>query len=603
MNAIVKTAKALFIVFSGLVSLLSFGQNSTIQVLTDLGTRYDYAYSIALQPDGKVLVAGDAWGNPCIIRFDTTGMLDNSFGSGGKVIETWDCGSNPADGEIEIQNNGKIVLGTRYHNGANTDFLMARYHDDGSPDASFGENGKVITPIGGHHDWCNAIAIQSDGKILAGGSTDTSPEGDSRHDFALVRYHADGSRDASFGNNGIVITHIGLSYNVAYSLAIQHDGKIIMAGEANDSIFSDFAVVRYHSDGSLDNSFGDQGIVRTALSESYDFAKSVVVQDDEKILVAGSAQNGLSNYNCALVRYNTDGLPDETFGTNGVVISDISNEMGNAVALQPDHKIVLAGLFTNTTIWDFAVFRYHPDGALDNSFGTNGLLTASFGRGDSEGNALAIGADGEILLAGSFNHGSPDYFDFALLRLFSSLSGPSLSAPTLISPADGATGQSTSLEMTWSSVPGAISYNIQISASPQFDPVLISHIGWSSNSLISSGLNSNTSYYWRVSGTGSNASSEWSDTWAFATGETTGIDDMGAERIKVYPLPLTHKLFVDGIDGEMTTVSIYSIEGRIIKQVEGVGIKEIDFTDIPNGIYLLGIFNFQISYTRKIVKQ
>ncbi len=204
MNLNYNITKVVLIVSTGLLSLPSFGQTSTIQLLTDLGSRYDYAYSLAIQSDGKVLVAGDAWGKPCIIRFDTTGILDNSFGSGGKVFASWDCGSNPADGEIAIQNDGKILLGTRYHNGSNTDFIVARYQEDGSPDTTFGENGQVISQIGSHHDWCNTIAIQSDGKILAGGSTDTSLDGESRHDFALVRYNSDGTRDNSFGNNGIV---------------------------------------------------------------------------------------------------------------------------------------------------------------------------------------------------------------------------------------------------------------------------------------------------------------------------------------------------------------------------------------------------------------
>ncbi len=107
------------------------------------------------------------------------------------------------------------------------------------------------------------------------------------------------------------------------TMAIQQDGKIVLAGEARDTLFTDFALARYHSDGSPDFSFGTEGVVLTALSETYDHARSVVLQADEKILVAGSAQNGLSNENIALVRYDTTGLLDGTFGTDGVVITDI----------------------------------------------------------------------------------------------------------------------------------------------------------------------------------------------------------------------------------------------------------------------------------------
>jgi uncharacterized delta-60 repeat protein len=345
------------IIYINLSSLLSFGQTNTVKVLSDLGTHYDFAYTIAIQDDGKVVVAGDADGKPCMIRYDTTGLLDNTFSSGGKVFASWNCGSSPADNEIKIQPDGKIVLGSRYFNGSNDDFIVARYNADGTPDISFGEYGKVIIQIGNHDDWCNSIAIQSDGKILAGGSTDIGSPGDFNHDFALLRCNSDGTIDNSFGNNGIVITHIGLKYNVAYSMAIQQNGKIILAGEANDSIFSDFAIARYNPDGSLDNSFGNSGVVRIALSETYDYAKSVALQSDGKIVVAGSAQNGLSNENCALVRFDTVGSFDATFGTNGIMITDISNEMGNSVAIQPDDKIVLAGSYTNTTIWSIIDIR------------------------------------------------------------------------------------------------------------------------------------------------------------------------------------------------------------------------------------------------------
>ena len=579
----------------------AYGQSDMIKVMTDLGTRYDYAYSIAIQSDGKVLVSGDAWGTPSIIRFDTTGFLDQSFGSGGKVFTSWDSGSNPSDGEIKIQSDGKIVLGTRYHNGDNADFVVARFHEDGSPDLSFGDQGRVISPLGSGHDWCNTLAIQADGKILAAGSSDSSPQGDESFDFAMIRYHSDGTIDHSFGDSGIVTTHIGLKYNIAYSMVIQEDDKIILAGEANDSLFSDFALVRYLSDGSMDSVFGKNGIVRTMLSETDDIAKSVLVQADGKILAAGSAQDGFSNQNCALVRYNQDGSLDDAFGSNGIAITDISNEMGNSVALQSDNKIVLAGLFTNTTIWKFALWRYHMNGAPDESFGSTGMITASFSEGDSEGQALAIGEDGEILVAGSCKYDGVRFFDFALLRLFSNLA--QIQGPSLLYPVNEAKGQPTSPTMIWSAVPGASSYNIQISTSPDFSSDLVSATGLPHISFTVNGLTPGRTYFWRVSSNGVEGTGGWSEIWHFSVDEASGLKVGGTKSIKVYPIPVDDKLYIEGIEDAMTTVTLLSLDGKSVIQKRGVGINTLDLHSIPNGIYLLRILKSGDSFTSKIIKQ
>jgi uncharacterized delta-60 repeat protein len=601
MKAQVRIYRTMFIVLVNMFLHDTIGQTNTFKVLTDLGSRGDYAYSIAIQGDGKVVVAGDAGGTPCMVRFDTTGYLDYTFGSEGKVFASWNCGSNPADNEIKIQTDGKIVIGTRISNGADEDFIVARYHVDGTPDMSFGENGRVISPIGSYDDWCNSIAIQPDGKILAGGSTAIPPAGEFMYDFALMRYNSDGTIDHSFGNDGIVTTHIGSSYNIAYSIVIQENGKIVLAGEARDSDFSDFAVARYNPDGSLDNSFGNGGVVRTALSETYDYAKSVILQADQKILVAGSAQSSLYNLNCALVRYDTTGMLDSTFGTNGVVITDIDNETGNSVAILPDNKIILGGSYTNSTVWSFAAFRYNADGSPDQTFGTSGMITASFGNGDSEGNAVAIGDDGEILIAGSFNHGSPDYFDFALLRLFSNLLPDAV--PRLLSPPNGSSEESVNLAFTWNSVLDASGYHLQVSTSPDFDTTAIDETGILTTFQDAYGLSNNTTYYWRVSATVAEIERAWSETWNFSTAENTiDIHGIKTEKIKLVPIPARDKILIHGIENEMTTISIQSVDGKLMKQLHGSGIKEIDLRDLRNGIYILSISNSRIDCTKRILK-
>jgi uncharacterized delta-60 repeat protein len=194
------------------------GQKNTIKIIADLDTHHDFASSIAIQKDNKVVVAGDAWGRPCMIRFDTTGNLDFTFGQEGKVFAAWDCGCNPCKTAIKFQEDGKIVLGTRFHNGLDTDFIIARFYPDGTPDLTFGENGAVVPQIGPSDDWCNCIDVQQDGKILAGGASETAPGADDDCRFGLARYNQDGTMDASFGDNGIVTTRIGQKYSFAHSV-------------------------------------------------------------------------------------------------------------------------------------------------------------------------------------------------------------------------------------------------------------------------------------------------------------------------------------------------------------------------------------------------
>lgn len=417
------TFRLSLIMVTSLLPILIFGQTNTFKIITNMGSNYDFAHSIAIQPDGKVIVAGDSYGIPCMIRFDNEGALDPSFGNEGRVFTSWNGGSNPVINDITVLSDGRIILGSSYYNGNNRDFILACFNPDGSIDDSFGNNGTTFTPIGNFEDICFAIAMQPDGKLLAAGGSNKSL-GAFDYNFALVRYNPDGTIDNSFGNSGVAITEIGLCNSIAYSIAVQQDGRILLAGEAQDSLFAfnDFAVVRYNEDGSLDNTFGTDGKLRISLSETYDYAKSIVLQEDGKIVITGYTQNGLHNYDFALLRLNSDGSFDDTFGNNGIIITDIGNDFANSIAIQQDGKIVLAGSTTTGTLYDFATLRYNQDGSLDETFGENGAIITSFGAGDDEGSSVVIRNNGEILIAGMVNT-QPGSFDsdFALLRLFSDL--------------------------------------------------------------------------------------------------------------------------------------------------------------------------------------
>jgi len=367
-------------------------------VTTDFSGDYDYGRSVTVQSDGKILVAGDTNDNFGLVRYNTDGSLDNSFGNNGKVnTENFDDAMS-----VTVQSDGKILVA-----GVSLDdFGLVRYNTDGSLDNSFDNDGKVNTNFSGYDDYANSVTIQSDGKILVAGLTFNSVSGYSN--FGLVRYNTDGSLDNSFDNDGKVNTDFAGFPDSGNSVTVQSDGKILVAGDTglttNDNGY-DFGLVRYNTDGSLDNSFDNDGKVTTDFSGYQDFGKSVTVQSDGKILVAGDIGNDSDYSNFGLVRYNTDGSLDNSFGTGGKYSVDIGDiDFANSVTVQSDGKIVVAGSTDNGNNNDFAVIRLNnitssnrPTTGADKIIGTAGNDTID----GLAGNDTISGVGGNDRLLGS----------------------------------------------------------------------------------------------------------------------------------------------------------------------------------------------------------
>ncbi len=373
----------------------SFGDSGVIT--TRFGDKNDYAYSVAIQNDGKIVAAGyarvDSDEDFALARYTGDGTPDATFGNGGQV--TTGLGSSDDHAyAVAIQGNGKIVAA----GWASGDFALTRYNHGGSLDATFGNGGRVTTDSGNRNNRAaRAVTIQGDGKIVAAGYE----ESNDWNGFALARYNSDGTLDDDFGNGGQVTTDFGNGYNYAYAVAIQSDGKIVAAGYAFIWSDFDFALARYNSDGSLDTTFGSGGQVSTDFGD-WDYAYTVAIQSDGKIVVAGYAPVD-GNNNFALARYNSDGTLDASFGSGGMVTTDFGseNDRASAMAIQNDGKIVVAGFAMVGGYSDFALARYNSDGALDTSFGSGGLVTTDFGSGNDRASALAIQSDGKIVVAGN----------------------------------------------------------------------------------------------------------------------------------------------------------------------------------------------------------
>jgi uncharacterized delta-60 repeat protein len=305
----------------------------------------------------------------------------------------------------------------------------------GSLDTTFGTGGMVTTPIGSVNAVAHALGIQSNGMIVAAGSSNNS----SNDDFTLVRYKTDGSLDAGFGAGGIVTTPIGSGNAVANALGIQSsDGRIVAAGysllSGTENVFT---LVRYNKDGSLDTTFNatgtKPGTVTTSIGSVGDYALALGIQSDGNIVVAGYSFNSITNkYDFALVRYNTNGSLDTTFNATGIKPGTVTTSIGgsindyaNALGIQSDGKIVVAGYSYDGTKYNISLVRYNTDGSLDKSgapgigFGTIGILTTSIGSGSiihDEAHALVIQSDKKIMVAGSSYDNTSSKYNFALVR-------------------------------------------------------------------------------------------------------------------------------------------------------------------------------------------
>lgn len=303
-----------------------------------------------------------------------SGDLDPTFGPVGFVTTSLSPRVDRAYAAAR-QPDGKIILaGTR----DNSNIALVRYNPNGTLDTSFDADGIVITSPGSLSE-ASAVAVQPDGKIVVAGTT-----GASGGPYLLIRYNANDSLDATFDGDGIFIDN---SVGAPKALVIQPDGKIVTAGTRTGSNFfsSDYSVVRHNADGSFDTTFDGDGKVLTQASEAAaggnNFAYAVALQPDGKILVAGEGIFLNTGRDFSLVRYNTDGSLDASFDADGKVHTAFGgngqNETARAIAVQPDGRIVAAGFGGEGAESGFALARYNADGSLDQTFGGDGRVVTS----------------------------------------------------------------------------------------------------------------------------------------------------------------------------------------------------------------------------------
>ena len=400
--------------------------------------------ALAVQADGRIVAAGQAGSNGAdfaLARFNRNGTLDASFGTAGEVATRLGTSPNSVARGLAIQPDGKILVAGFAGPGGSQEFALARYNQSGSLDSTFGDavqqpgpqppqplrSGSVLTNPGGNAS-ATSVAVAPDGKILVAGSVQPSAFS-SASDFALVRYNADGSLDTTFGTGGIVTTKLGDFDAGANTVLIVPDAntstnpadyKIVAAGHTSTSGGNfNFALVRYNADGTLDTTFHTTGVVTRNFGQLDDI-HDAVLQADGKIVAVGSTFIG-GKVELALARYDNDGSLDTTFGTAGQVTTDLGgvNQSASSLVIQPDGKLVVAGVYAPNGPSEFFLARYLSSGSLDATFGTNGKVLTPFDPTSNAGAASLV-----QLPDGTFVAGGSAGTSFALARYWGDNSPP-----------------------------------------------------------------------------------------------------------------------------------------------------------------------------------
>ncbi|MES1982063.1 MAG: Ig-like domain-containing protein [Pseudomonadota bacterium] len=386
-NALASDYSWSFVTRGPLPGALDLAFSGTGKLTVPIGVANAAPQAVAIQPDGKIVTAGSAYDGTArqfaLVRVDTGGNLDSGFNGTGKIITA--VGSSSRAYAVVVQTDGQIVAAGTSSAANSDDFALVRYSANGNTSVRF--SGSVSAAIGSGA-YAYAMALQSDGKFVVVGESDTVG-------FVVARYNTDGSLDTGFGptHSGAVTTAAG-THVYATAVAIQSDGKIVVAGAQNGG---GVVLARYMTDGTLDTTFN--GGIATTAATTVAYTSGVAIQADGKIIVTGR-----TNDNAIVVaRYLAGGTPDLSFNGNGMAITAAAStaSAGNAIALQSDGKIVVAGSANDGANVDFVVVRYSTGGALDAIFNGTGIAITAVEAGANGAVALAIQPDGKIVAVGS----------------------------------------------------------------------------------------------------------------------------------------------------------------------------------------------------------
>lgn len=562
------------------------------KVTTEAGGVLDEIEAMQFQPDGKFVVAGTGGGlNFSVARYNADGSLDNTFGGDGKVVTPIGTGMDSRAYDVAIQPDGKIVVAGVVYNagGFNLDIALVRYKPDGSLDSSFDGDGILVTDFSnGQEDQVQSVAIQVDGRIVVAGWSNNGND----VDFILARYLPDGSLDPSFDGDGKVRTDFGGFADKAHTLGIQSDGKIVAGGESYNGNTYDFALARYNEDGSLDAGFSTDGKVMTDL-EVHDRITSLVIQTDGSIVVAGSANTSLSaandntgpNANFALARYTAAGNLDNSFDGDGKVMTDLGSNADEAydLVLQNDGKIVVTGSGNNA---DFNIVRYNVNGSLDPSFFGSGITTVDFNNRPDFAHAINV-YNNNLYVAGRTAGSASDDFAVAVIT-------NSIILPVTLLHFNATRLDANKVGLTWttSTEQGTSHFEVERSS----DGIAFSKLGQVAASGTTTAEHTysftddktlQTTNYYRIKMVDRDHRITYSKTVIVKT-------NAGKEALVLFPNPATDVLQVQTSLKGMLSITVLDASGKTIKRTGITSTGEwvmipVDVSNLKHGTYIVNV--------------
>lgn len=488
------------------------------KVITSITSGQDKAYGVVIQLDGKIIVAGYSTSTLTgkdftVVRYNTDGSLDNTFGTNGIVTTDLLLGSEDIAYSVALQTDGKFVLAGYCDNGSNRDAALVRYNSNGILDNTFGTNGIVLTDFENlQQDEIKTVKIHPlSGKIVVGGSSAISS---SIGKPVLARYNSDGSIDSSFNNTGVKLLWVAVNDNnrifSVEDLVIESNLKISCVGyrkQISTSIVIEYWAARVLSDGNMDTSFSLDGVLQYDDGSGSSSAHGLLLNTNQDMVLCGSRQyNG--NYSFRTLKINQNGTISNpsVYYTNYVT----GTHKAYKIAEENNGKYIFVGSTGSLSNNSFAVARINNSNlSIDNSFGTNGSVQTTFGNALNECYNLAIQTDNKIVAIGFTGN------DFAIARYLGDAM-PELDNFQLVAPANLSSNQNySSIPFDWTDAYGATSYEIEIDISPTFSSAQT--FTPATSSLTINNLQPNTQYYWRVKATDGLNWGLYSDVSSFTT--------------------------------------------------------------------------------------
>ncbi len=388
------------------------------------GSGKSWASTGLTQPDGKIIVVGSIEykghiGAIALTRTDPNGKPDHRFGNKGVVITK--VGVNSRSTAVGLMPDGRLVVaGWAYVEKGKEGITLAMYNVDGTLDSRFGDRGLLIFPMEYSTAYVYTLAVQSDGKIVIGGKITIQKEyRDSAGLFIrsvpddyvfLARLNGNGSFDASFGTNRVVVTDVGGGSIKITGLALQLDGKLIATGTRYKKPNSTIVLARYNANGSLDKSFGVEGQANRTMEKGWYGSPTISTLPDGRILlICGYSLEGESWL--SLTQLHVDGSPDLAFGENGTITkkTKFRSYIDFIPVKQPDGKILISGMSLRPPMpgksqppfyYSFGIARFLPTGDADNSFGQAGMHVVSIGDITDSPAYMTAQDNGRIIIAG-----------------------------------------------------------------------------------------------------------------------------------------------------------------------------------------------------------